>query len=48
MLLDDDTVARNGIGLSALNSGQLISYGNNRVNNNLGPDGTPTGTFSPI
>src|SRR5262249_877853 len=36
MLIDDNTVARNGVGLSALNSGQLISYGNNRVNNNLG------------
>ena len=46
MLLNDNTVARNGVGLSAVNSGQLISYGNNRVNNNLGPDGTPTGTHS--
>src|SRR5262249_33674932 len=48
MLLNDNTVARNGVGISAVNSGQLISYGNNKVNNNLGPDGTPTGNYSPI
>jgi len=48
MLLDDNTVARNGVGLSATNSGQLISYGNNRVNNNIGPDGVPTGSDGPI
>ena len=48
MLLDEDTVARNGVGLNAVNGGQLISYGNNRVNNNLGADGAPTGIFSPI
>jgi len=48
MLLDDNTIARNGVGISAVNSGQLISYGNNKVNNNLGPDGVPTGSYSPI
>ena len=48
MLLNDNTVARNGAGISAVNGGQLISYGNNRVNNNLGADGVPTGNFSPI
>ena len=41
MLLDGNVVSRNGVGISAINSGQLISYGNNRVNNNLGPDGRP-------
>jgi len=45
MLLDDDTVVRNAVGISAVNGGQLISYGNNRVNNNLGADGTPTGNY---
>jgi len=48
MLLDGNVVARNGTGISALSSGQLISYGNNKVNNNIGPDGTPTGSYSPI
>src|SRR5262249_61374240 len=48
MLLDGDVVVRNGTGLSATNSGQLISYGNNKVNNNVGADGTPTGSYSPI
>ena len=48
MLLNDNTVARNGVGISASSSGQLISYGNNRVNNNLGPDGTPTSSYTPL
>ena len=48
MLLDGAVVARNGTGISTVNGGQLISYGNNKVNNNLGADGTPTGNYSPI
>jgi len=48
MLLSADLVARNSTGISAVNGGQLISYGNNKFNNNLGPDGTPTGSYSPI
>jgi len=48
VLLDDNPVARNGVGISAVNSGQLISYVNNKVNNNIGADGTPTGTYNPI
>jgi len=48
VLIGDDTVARNATGISAVNSGQLISYGDNHVNNNLGADGTPTGHYSPI
>jgi len=48
VLVADSIITRNGTGISAVNSGQLISYGNNRVNNNLGPDGTPTGNYSPI
>jgi len=42
MLLHDSTIARNGTGINAVAGGQLVSYGNNRINNNLGPDGTPT------
>jgi len=42
LLLHDSTVARNAVGISTVNSGQLISYRNNRINNNIGPDGTPT------
>jgi len=48
MLLHENTVARNLVGISATASGQLISYGNNKVNNNFGPDGTPTGTYGLI
>src|SRR5262249_29802100 len=42
LLLNDSTVARNNIGIGTVNSGQLISYRNNRINNNIGPDGAPT------
>jgi len=33
-------------GISAINSGQLISYGNNKVNSNFGADGVTTGYYS--
>ena len=46
LLLNDSTVTRNSTGINTINSGQLISYGNNRINNNIGPDGTPTGLFT--
>ena len=46
ILLNDNTVTLNGTGISATNSGQLISYGNNRNNNNIGPEGAPTGFYS--
>ena len=46
ILLNDNTITRNGTGISATNSGQLISYGNNKNNNNVGPEGAPTGFFS--
>ena len=46
ILLNDNTITRNGTGISAGNGGQLISYGNNRNNNNVGPEGVPTGLFS--
>jgi len=47
-LLHGNVVARNGTGIGAGNGGQLISYGTNKVNNNLGTDGIPTGTYSPL
>jgi len=48
ILLRTNFVTRNGVGISAVNTGQLISYGDNGVNNNLGVDGVPTGSYSPI
>src|SRR5262249_29172373 len=30
VILNDDTIARNGTGISAVNSGQIISFGNNK------------------
>jgi hypothetical protein len=46
VLLKASTLTRNGAGVSTANSGQLISYGNNRNNNNLGPEGTATGMLT--
>ena len=40
--LSDSTITRNAVGISTANSRQLISYGNNRINNNIGPDGAAT------
>src|SRR5262249_31157085 len=48
VLLDGNVISRNSAGISAFSSGQLISYGNNKVNNNVGADGAPTSSFSPI
>ena len=48
ILLNDDTITRNGTGIGAVNGGQLISYGNNKNNNNIGPEGAPTGFYSPM
>jgi len=45
ILLSDSTISRNGAGVTTVNSGQLITYGNNRNNNNLGPEGTATSTL---
>jgi hypothetical protein len=46
VLLNDSTVARNAVGISTVNGGQLVSYRNNRINNNIGPDGAPTGFYT--
>jgi len=48
IVLNDDTIYRNGAGISALNGGQLISFGNNKNFNNLGPEGAPTSLFNPM
>jgi len=48
ILFNGNTISRNGTGISAANSGQLISYGNNLNNNNVGAEGTATGTFNPM
>ena len=43
VLLNDTTVTRNSMGLRVHPAGgQFISYGNNRINNNIGADGAPT------
>jgi len=47
-LVSDSTMTRNGAGVSAVGGGQLISYGNNRNNNNLGPEGTATSMLAPF
>jgi len=46
VLLGRSTLTRNGAGVTTVNSGQLISYGNNKNNNNIGPEGTATFTFT--
>ena len=46
VILNDNTITRNGTGIKATNGGQLISYGNNKNNNNVGAEGAPTSTFS--
>ena len=46
VVLNDDTISRNGTGISAINNGQIISFGNNKNFNNVGPEGAPTGFFS--
>jgi len=43
ILLSDSTIARNGAGITTVNGGQLLSYGNNTNNNNIGPEGAATG-----
>jgi len=46
ILLKESTITRNGTGVSTINSGQLISYGTNTNNNNLGAEGAATGFLS--
>src|SRR5262249_18118807 len=44
VLVSDSIVTRNATGINAQNSGQIISYQNNDIDNNTGPDGVPTST----
>ena len=46
VLLSDSTVLRNNVGISTVSSGQPIPYGNNRIDNNLGPEGVPTSSLT--
>src|SRR5262249_47748763 len=46
VLLKESTITRNGTGVSTINGGQLISYGNNSNNNNIGAEGAATGFLS--
>src|SRR5262249_41482264 len=46
IVVNDDTITQNSRGMSALNGGQLISFGNNKNFNNFGPEGAPTGFYS--
>jgi hypothetical protein len=45
ILLSDSDVTNNGTGVSITNGGQLITYGDNENNNNVGAEGAATGTF---
>src|SRR5262249_5622430 len=42
ILMSKTTVARNGVGLASSLAGRIVSYRNNEIDNNLGPDGAPT------
>jgi len=46
VLLGRSNITRNGAGVSTVNGGQLISYGNNQNSNNPGGEGTPTSFYS--
>ena len=46
VLLGDSTIFRNGAGVSTINGGQLLSYGNNRNNVNVGAEGVATGSLA--
>ena len=46
ILLSDSSITKNGTGVSATSGGQVISYRNNRNINNIGAEGTATGTLS--
>jgi len=47
ILMSNVTVARNGSGLGTFPGAQIISYGNNEIDNNVGADGAATGFFAP-
>ena len=43
IIVSKSTVVRNGSGLSTDGGGQILSYSNNEIDNNVGSDGTPAG-----
>ena len=43
VLLGRSVITRNGTGVTTVNGGQLISYADNKNNNNVGAEGTATG-----
>ena len=45
ILVSGSKISDNGTGVSATNGGQVISYGNNHNNSNIGAEGTATSTF---
>jgi len=45
LLVANSTIYNNGAGINAVNSGQVVSYGNNRLNANNGNDGAFTSTI---
>jgi len=47
ILMSKTTVARNGVGLASSLAGRIVSYRNNEIDNNLGPDGAPTAFNAP-
>jgi len=48
VLLRDSVITKNGTGVSAINTGQIITYGNNANNSNIGAEGVATSTFVPF
>jgi len=46
VLLRRSGITNNGSGVSTTNGGHLFSYGNNRNNNNVGPEGTASGMLA--
>jgi hypothetical protein len=42
MLITRPTAVANNVGLSTTNSGVIVSYGDNHINNNISVNGTPT------
>jgi hypothetical protein len=46
VVVGSSTISRNAAGVSTMNSGQLISYGDNQNNNNIGAEGSATSTYT--
>jgi len=48
VVLNKSRITNNGAGVAANNGGVVWSFGNNKNNLNVGPEGTATSTFSPL